>query len=373
MNEPFKITPISNNGLSLSDSGSWNATPDTIIIGGQPINISRQPITPSSWMTIGGQLINTYRHPWQSTPEEALLAKKVAEKDDEISKLKKSLDQKGRDLAHKSEELKMSNASVHALNLERNAFLADYDDLKKKEQVRFYVSRVSEDALQSLMMGGCLESQFSNDTQHSAFVISVDIRRSTELMLKAKKPDEFAGFITKICDAFRAIIINHYGIFDKFTGDGILAFFPEFYSGKDAGLRCVRAAMDCHRAFSDIYRQHRACFNSVLMNVGLGIGIDYGQIKIVQLGQDFTIVGAPVVYACRLGCAPVGLTYANQGAYEQFSIALSAGYISSKESTVDIKHEGETLVYQIELLPLTPQLLKPEWAVTPSAPDPASP
>jgi len=31
------------------------------------------------------------------------------------------------------------------------------------------------------------------------------------------------------------IVRKHFGVVDKFTGDGILCFFPEFFCGLDAG------------------------------------------------------------------------------------------------------------------------------------------
>ncbi len=70
--------------------------------------------------------------------------------------------------------------------------------------------------------------------------MSIDIRRSTDLMLKAREPRLFADFVTGLCSKLKNLIVNNYGVFDKFTGDGVLAFFPDFYSGPDAGLLAVR-------------------------------------------------------------------------------------------------------------------------------------
>jgi class 3 adenylate cyclase len=66
-------------------------------------------------------------------------------------------------------------------------------------------------------------------------------------------------------------IIGNLGVFDKFTGDGILAFFPEFYSGPDAGYLAIQAADACHKVFADHYTNSRKCFISVLKDTGLGI------------------------------------------------------------------------------------------------------
>ena len=116
-----------------------------------------------------------------------------------------------------------------------------------------------------------------------AFVMSIDIRRSTELMLKAREPDLFASFITNLCDGLKKIILDEFGIFDKFTGDGVLAFFPEFFSGEDAGYRIISAASKSHAFFDEHYKKCRHCFSTVLKETGLGIGIDYGSVHMVRI------------------------------------------------------------------------------------------
>src|SRR5262249_2842053 len=138
---------------------------------------------------------------------------------------------------------------------------------------------------------------FSQSQGCPAFVMSVDIRRSTELMLKARTPEQFANFITTLCRDLESIVKSNYGVFDKFTGDGVLCFFPEFFTGDDAGYWVVKAANECHRAFELRYREFRSSFSTILIEVGLGIGIDYGTVHLVQMAGGLTVVGSPVVYA----------------------------------------------------------------------------
>src|SRR5207249_2646213 len=116
-------------------------------------------------------------------------------------------------------------------------------------------------------------------------VISIDIRRSTDLMLKARTPQDFAAFISNVSIALSRIITSNFGVFDKFTGDGMLGFFPDFYSGKDCGLRVLMAAKQCHLAFSELYRQNWASFDTVLCDIGLGIGIDFGPVNLMQIAD----------------------------------------------------------------------------------------
>ena len=154
-------------------------------------------------------------------------------------------------------------------------------------------------------------------------------------------------------------------MFDKFTGDGILAFFPDFFSGPDAGYYALLAADRCHKAFQARYHEYRSAFNSVLSDTGLGIGIDYGTVQLVQMASGLSVVGPPVVYACRMGGAPAGKTLLNQPAYEQVSDRFSAGCFV-QETDLVTKHEGKTLAYDVSLSKRPYEPKRPDWC-TPQA------
>jgi len=236
------------------------------------------------------------------------------------------------------------------------------DQLEEKERLSFLLHRVNQKAQALLLKSKEFQKEFVQSAGIEAYVVSVDIRRSTELMLKARKPDLFALFITTLSVEMMEHIKNCYGIFDKFTGDGVLAFFPEFYSGRDAGYRSITAAAQCHEAFRRIYRDFRKSFNSVLTDVGLGIGIDYGLINIVQMAGGLTVVGAPVVYACRMAGGPAEKTLLNQPAFEKISEKFSAN-VFIRETEIDIKHEGRTLAYEVCPNGSVFQPSKPNWEI----------
>ena len=201
---------------------------------------------------------------------------------------------------------------------------------------------------------------FQNEESCGAFVISIDIRRSTELMLKAREPRLFAEFIRELGLKLSAIVIENLGVFDKFTGDGILAFFPEFYSGPDSGFRVVETADKCHEVFRQHYRENRRCFTAVLRDTGLGIGVDFGKVHMVQIGGALTVVGNPVVYACRMGSAPAGSTLLNQPAYEQIFDSFSA-FCDIEETSLPFKHEGDMVAYTAKRNRKDHTPKNPEW------------
>lgn len=222
------------------------------------------------------------------------------------------------------------------------------DELQSKRRSYFFLSRISESAQKAVLQQPKLLDTFVDTRECNAFVLSVDVRQSTALMLKARTPGAFASFINGLCSDLEDIITQNHGVYDKFTGDGILAFFPDFFSGTDAGYFACISAIECHKAFKERYQKSRTSFTSVLNNVGLGIGVDYGIVHLLQRTDSLTVVGTPVVYACRLGGAPAGKTYLNQPAYEQVQQQSSKTFFITEES-LEIKHEGPMLAYSIEL------------------------
>ena len=293
----------------------------------QPEPIDRTP----NWIPSSQKLDSELKY-WQ-------LAQELQKKDDEIAELVKN----------KSDYSKAID--------DRNKTISE---LTESDKCRHLFNSVSDKAQKAIVQDPKLKESFESNQTCNAFVVSIDVRRSTELMLKAKTPQLFAEFIIELARLFRVVILKKYGVFDKFTGDGVLAFFPEFYSGKWAGLLAVEAAHECHDLFEELYRKNRRCFKSVLKDVGLGIGIDFGEVNIVNIKGELTVVGTPVVYACRLGGADAGHTLANQPAYDMLFDQFSS-YINTTETEIGFKHEGTMVAYDIKRNEKEHKLDKPEW------------
>jgi class 3 adenylate cyclase len=248
------------------------------------------------------------------------------------------------------QKLALSKSTQTKANLEGQFTLLQTTlaTLMQKETLNFILIRIHDRARDILLKSKSFQDMFLNNSSSDAYIMSIDIRRSTELMLKARRPELFATFISELCAKLRNIILEHNGIFDKFTGDGILAFFPDFYSGEDAGYQVVSAADKCHEAFNEHYYCHRSSFYSILKNVGLGIGIDYGPTHLVQIGDGLSVVGTPVVYACRMGGTKGGTTLLNQPAFEEIFSKFSA-YCTFEETDIEVKHEGSNVAYAVKL------------------------
>jgi class 3 adenylate cyclase len=278
------------------------------------------------------------------------------ELEDEISNLKKENTKLLQEIGAKDETEQRTGKEIKTLR-------KNIEELEKKQRFQHLLYRVNENARKKLLESQEFRDLFEKSESCNAVIMSVDIRRSTELMLKAREPQLYADFITNLCANLTKIILDNYGVFDKFAGDGILAFFPEFYSGQDSPYWAIKAAHECHNCFFMHYRARRSCFKSILIDAGLGIGIDYGESYLVKIQDGLTVIGAPVVYACRMSAAQAGQTLLNQTAYEVTSQRFGE-YVNFEESEIDMKHEGRTLAYVATLRENTYEPKLPDWLST---------
>jgi class 3 adenylate cyclase len=141
------------------------------------------------------------------------------------------------------------------------------------------------------------------------FVMAADIRESTLLMKEAVQFEQFAKIMDKFVSAVRSGIGTPGGWFDKFTGDGFLAYWIAPSTPKDEyQQRFVEAAGNlAHTAHELIDLFHRRVLEDFRRNsrnlsdgVGLSIGLDAGPGFLVEIAGELTLVGPPVVGAVRM-------------------------------------------------------------------------
>ena len=286
--------------------------------------------------------------------------------EDKINDLRKENRKLAQEIEEKQEALKRKEIKIDELRETVKQHRANEEEMRKQQRLQHLFYRVHPLAWEKLKEDEEFRKLFEQKKPCPSVIMAVDIRRSTELMLKAKDADSYQGFIITLCAQLRQIILDNYGVFDKFTGDGILAFFPEFYSGDDATYLAVKAADGCHAYFSEHYENNRSCFTTILKDVGLGIGIDYGDAHLVNIQDSLTVIGTPVVYACRLSEAPAGQTLVNQQAYDVISQKFG-GYINFQDSELSIK-EGNILAYTATLAKKSREVKLPTWQKPPASP-----
>lgn len=141
------------------------------------------------------------------------------------------------------------------------------------------------------------------------FVMAADIRESTMLMKEAIRFERFALLMDKFVSAVRRGIQGSGGWFDKFLGDGFLAYWvlqpgtPEETQARfvQTAGNLVHTAHSLVRLFhSRVLEDFRANSRNLSAGVGLSIGLDAGPGYVVKIADELTIVGPPVVGAVRM-------------------------------------------------------------------------
>lgn len=140
--------------------------------------------------------------------------------------------------------------------------------------------------------------QLGGETRHVT-VLFADIRgfsrysqhNSAELVIET---------LNEIFRPLSQAIFNHQGTFDKYLGDGLMAFFGAPLEHHDAPRRAVEAAITMQRIFSNLHCGDPSRFDGL----GLGIGLHSGEAIVGNIGSeqfmDYTVIGDVVNIAKRL-------------------------------------------------------------------------
>jgi len=185
------------------------------------------------------------------------------------------------------------------------------------------------------------------------FVMAADIRESTTLMKEAVRFERFALVMDKFVTSVRRGIRRSGGWFDKFTGDGFLAYWiVQPASPHEYEERFVQTAGDiAHTANILIDLFHRRVLEDFRSNsrnlskgVGLSMGLDAGPGYLVKIADELTVVGSPVVGAVRMVTAAalpqeiVANVYLGErlrdgqdGVYEALGVTVTREFRPTKE------------------------------------------
>ena len=185
------------------------------------------------------------------------------------------------------------------------------------------------------------------------FVMAADIRESTTLMKEAVRFERFALVMDKFVSSVRRGIRRSGGWFDKFMGDGFLAYWiVQSASPDEYEERFVQTAGDvAHTAHTLVELFHRRVLEDFRSNsknlsggVGLSMGLDGGPGYLVKIADELTVVGSPVVGAVRMVTAAVlpkeivanvylgeRLRDGQDGVYEALGVTVSREFRPTKE------------------------------------------
>jgi class 3 adenylate cyclase len=168
------------------------------------------------------------------------------------------------------------------------------------------------DGVRQLGPAALEDLQTRGSTPVEAAVVVGDLRMSAFVLKEAVRPALYARFIIGFTEAVRSLANARQGWFDKFTGDGFVAFWLE-QPGASPGVTLVppfcQALMPAAETLISNLRRNSRNFP---VGVGLSLGVDSGPCELVKVGDSLTVVGSPIVGATRMvSCARARQTLVN--------------------------------------------------------------
>jgi len=130
-------------------------------------------------------------------------------------------------------------------------------------------------------------------------VLFADIRNFVSYTEQHTGP-EVIRTLNHVFEGLSRVIFAHKGTFDKYLGDGLMAFYGAPVAGDDDAQRAVATAVEMQQLFE----QMRDDPDIDLKGLGLGVGLHSGEAIVGNIGSsrvmDYTVVGDVVNVAKRL-------------------------------------------------------------------------
>ena len=130
-------------------------------------------------------------------------------------------------------------------------------------------------------------------------VVFCDLRGFTAFS-EGAEPEEVLAVLREYHAALGALIHEHQGTLERFTGDGLMVFFNDPLPCPDPAVRAVRMAMAMRArvaGLAEAWRKHG-------YELGFGIGIAHGYATLGRIGfegrSDYAAIGSVVNLAARL-------------------------------------------------------------------------
>jgi len=140
--------------------------------------------------------------------------------------------------------------------------------------------------------------QLGGDLRHVT-VLFADIRAFSSYTEK-RPPAMVIKTLNRIFQELSQVIFTYHGTFDKYLGDGLMAFYGAPVAGDDDEQRAVDSAVEMQRRFRELCRIDA----EAMQELGLGIGLHSGEAVVGNIGSDkvmdYTVIGDVVVVAKRL-------------------------------------------------------------------------
>lgn len=135
-------------------------------------------------------------------------------------------------------------------------------------------------------------------------VVFADLRNFTPFA-EASEPEEVMGVLAEYHSAMGTLIHHYEATLERFTGDGMMAFFNDPVPCDDAAERAVRMSIGIRDAVNELAAQWRRKGH----DLALGLGIAQGYATLGRIGFegrfDYSAIGSVTNLSARL-CAEAG-------------------------------------------------------------------
>ena len=175
-----------------------------------------------------------------------------------------------------------------------------HDDLEARNRLlRQVLDRyVAEDVTDVILTDPERYLQLGGDIR-PVTVLFADIRGFTHYTERHSGP-QVVETLNRIFPVLSQVVFTYRGTFDKYLGDGLMAFYGAPVAGDDDAQRAVNTAIEMHRLF-DVLRQEAG---KDMAGLGLSVGLHSGEAIVGNIGSekvmDYTVVGDTVNVAKRL-------------------------------------------------------------------------
>ncbi|SMH70860.1 adenylate/guanylate cyclase domain-containing protein [Candidatus Nitrosotalea okcheonensis] len=128
-------------------------------------------------------------------------------------------------------------------------------------------------------------------------ILYVDIVGSTKIATSLSS-DDLSGLIKVFSEEMSVVVSKHAGFVLKYTGDAVIAFFPELKDFGNMAANAVRCARSMNMLVTHSLNPMFASFG--LPKINVRIGIDVGKNRIVVLGSEPDLIGHSITIASKI-------------------------------------------------------------------------
>jgi adenylate cyclase len=199
-------------------------------------------------------------------------------------------------------------------------------------------SRRVEAVLHGLGAGLAPDPGFS---ERDATILFADLRGFSGIAA-AYPPEVFLPALSQCFGLMTEIVVRHYGITDKFTGDGIMVvFYGEQLASRDHAPRALLCAVEMQIAINALRQELRG---KGLPELYVGIGINSGRVMTGLIGSDafraYTVIGEEVNLAARIEAFSLrGQVLVSETTYQHCREFVQAGELME----VHVKGQSESV------------------------------